>query len=227
MIFKNRSEAGKLLAKRLKKLQDEGKIVDPVVVALPRGGVPVGLEIAKELKAPMDILFVKKIPSPLDEEAAIGSISESGQMFISKEALERLKSIGVDVDNQYIQEKATEKIQEIARLRDKYKLDPLPLENKDVIIVDDGIATGATVFLAANAVVMDIPRNIIIAVPVAPADAEVMNMLRNVSHHIEVLEMPYDFSSVGQWYEDFHQLDDKEMKELIKEILKLRESLFH
>ena len=209
-MYENRKEAGKLLAKKLKKILDEGKIVDPVVVALPRGGVPVGAEIAKELNAPLDILFVKKIPAPSNEELAIGSISENGIVFLNQKFVEVF-----GVDEKYLQEKGIEKIQEMARLRDKYKHEPVMLEGKDVILVDDGIATGASMYLAAQSVARDLPRSIIIASPVAPNDAEILNMLKSVSHHLEILQTPDNFMSVGQWYEDFHQLSDKEVKEIL------------
>ena len=209
-MYENRKEAGKLLAKKLKKLQDEGKIIDPVVVALPRGGVPVGAEIAKELNAPLDILFVKKIPAPSNEELAIGSISENGIVFLNQKLIEAF-----GVDEAYLQEKGIEKIQEMARLRDKYKHEPVLLEGKDVILVDDGIATGASMYLAAQSVARDLPRSIIIASPVAPNDAEILNMLKSVSHHLEILQTPDNFMSVGRWYEDFHQLSDKEVKEIL------------
>jgi predicted phosphoribosyltransferase len=225
MIFKDRYEAGKLLGERLKKLKDEGKIVNPVVVALPRGGVPVGYEIAKALNAPLDILFVKKIPSPLNEEAAIGAVSESGQVFLNKEAIERLNSMGVNVDDEYIRQKAIEKIQDMARKREIYDIEPIPLEDKDVILVDDGIATGASMYLAAQSVVRDMPRNIIIAAPVAPLDENILRMLRSVSHHLEILETPPMFMAVGQWYEDFHQLSDDEVKEILNKSKVFRSNL--
>ncbi|WP_457564277.1 phosphoribosyltransferase [Caminibacter sp.] len=225
MIFKDRFEAGRLLGERLKKLKEEGKIIDPVVVALPRGGIPVALEIAKVLNAPLDILFVKKIPSPFNEEAAIGSVSESGQVFLNKEAIERLKAMGFENIDEYIREKAIEKIQDMARKREKYKIEPIPLEDKDVILVDDGVATGASMYLAAQSVVRDLPRSIIIAVPVAPLDENVLGMLKDVSHHLEILQTPPMFMSVGQWYEDFHQLSDEEVKELLEEAQKLRTAL--
>ncbi|GAB6073711.1 phosphoribosyltransferase [Nautilia lithotrophica] len=215
-MYENRYEAGKLLAKRLKKLKDEGKIVDPVVVALPRGGIPVAIEIAKELNAPLDLLFVKKIPAPGNEELAIGSVSENGIVFLNQEMIERL-----GVDENYLQEKGIEKIQEMARLRDKYNYEPVPLEGKDVILVDDGVATGASMYLAAQSIARDLPRSIIIAVPVAPKDESVLNMLRGVSHHLEILETPELFMSVGRWYNDFHQLSDSEVKELLEEAKKL------
>ena len=212
MIFKDRIEAGKLLAKELKKLN----LKNPLVIALPRGGVPVGFEVAKELNAPLDILFVKKIPSPINEEAAIGSVSESGLVFINKEAIELLNSRGIPVDEEYIQQKAIEKIQEMARKREKYGIEPIPIEGKDVIIVDDGIATGSSVFLASNTVVREHPNSITIAAPVAPSDENVLDMLRKVSHHLVIFHTPPMFMSVGQWYEDFHQLSDEEVIEYLK-----------
>jgi len=214
MIFKDRNEAGKLLAKEIKKLKDEGYIIDPVVIALPRGGIPVAFEIAKELNAPLDLFFVKKIPAPQNEELAIGSVSESGLVFINKEIVERL-----GINEEYIQQAAMEKIQEIARLREKYKVEPQILEDKDVILVDDGIATGASMFLAAQSIVREKPRKIIIAAPVAPRDSELEKMLTSVSHRLIILEKPEFFMSVGKWYEDFHQLSDEEVKEYLKKAI--------
>ncbi|WP_096260038.1 phosphoribosyltransferase [Lebetimonas natsushimae] len=211
-MFKDRTEAGKLLAKELKKLQDKGLITDPVIVALPRGGIPVAAEIAKELNAPLDILFVKKIPAPGNDEFAIGSVSENGLVFVNKDIVERL-----GISESYIQQKAMEKIQEIARLREKYKIEPKLLEGKDVILVDDGVATGASMYLAAQSIVREYPKSVIIAVPVAPKDAEVENMLKSVSHKLIVLEQPELFMSVGRWYEDFHQLSDEEVINILSQ----------
>jgi predicted phosphoribosyltransferase len=210
-MYENRKEAGKLLAKRLKKLQDEGKIAFPVVVALPRGGVPVGAEIAKELNAPFDILFVKKIPSPFDREFAIGSISENGIMFLNQDLVK-----DYNIDEEYLQEKGKKIIQEIARLRDKYKHEPVMLEGKDVILVDDGIATGASMYLAAQSVARELPRSITIAAPVAPNNKEILNMLKSVSHHLEILQTPDNFICVSKWYKDFQQLDDEEVQEILE-----------
>ena len=212
MIFKNRNEAGRLLAKEIKKLN----LKNPLVIALPRGGVPVGAEIAKELNAPLDILFVKKIPSPINEEAAIGSVSESGLVFVNQDAIRLLNERGIPVDEEYIQQKAIEKIQEMARKREKYKIEPIPIEGKDVIIVDDGIATGASMYLAANTVVREYPNSITIAAPVAPNDENVLEMLKKVSNNLVILHTPPMFMSVGQWYEDFHQLSDEEVIEYLK-----------
>ncbi|MEO1928541.1 MAG: phosphoribosyltransferase family protein [Nautiliaceae bacterium] len=211
-MFKNREEAGKFLAQRLKKLQEEKKIIDPIVVAIPRGGVAVGAEIAKELNAPLDLLFVKKIPAPNNEELAIGSISENGLVFLNQALVNTL-----GVEENYLQERGVEKIQEMARLRDKYKHEPVLLEEKDVILVDDGIATGASMYLAAQSIVRDRPRSVIISAPVMPNDETIINTLKSVSHHMEILKTADNFMSVSKWYEDFHQLSDKEVKDILKE----------
>ena len=211
-MFKNRIEAGKELAKRIKELN----LKNPFVLALPRGGVPVGFEVAKELNAPLDILFVKKIPSPLNNEAAIGSVSESGLVFINKKAVDYLNSRGIVVDEEYIQQKAMEKIQEMAKKREKYQIEQIPIEGKDIIIVDDGIATGASMYLAANTVVREYPNTITIAAPVAPGDKEVEEMLKGVCNNLVILHTPPMFMSVGEWYEDFHQLSDEEVINYLK-----------
>jgi len=214
MIFKNREEAGKKLAEEIKKLN----LKNPLIIALPRGGVPIGVEIAKELNAPIDILFIKKIPSPLNEEAAIGSVSESGLVFVNKKAIDYLNLRGIVIDEDYIQKKANEKLKEIEEKRKKYNIEPIPIEDKDIIIVDDGIATGASMYLASNTVVREYPNSITIAAPVMPGDSEVEEMLKNVCHNLVVLQKPPYFTSVGEWYEDFHQLSDEEVIEYLKKI---------
>ena len=214
MIFQNRIEAGKELAKRIKELNLE----NPLVIALPRGGVPIGTEIAKELDAPLDILFVKKIPSPINEETAIGSVSESGLVFINQEIVSMFNERGIPVDEEYVQQKSIEKIQEMARQREKYAIEPIPIEGKDVIIVDDGIATGSSMYLASNTVVREYPNTITLAVPVAPSDDSINDMLKRVSHHLIILHTPPLFHSVSEWYEDFHQLNDKEVSEFLKKV---------
>ena len=212
MIFKDRIEAGRELAKRIKELN----LKNPLVIALPRGGIPVGVEIAKELNAPLDILFVKKIPSPLNEEAAIGSVSESGLVFVNQDAINLLNQRGIIVDEEYIQQKAIEKIQEMARQREKYNIEPIPIEDKDVILVDDGIATGASMYLAANTVIREHPNSITIAAPVAPAEESLKEMLNKISNNLVILHTPPMFMSVSKWYDDFHQLSDEEVMEYLK-----------
>jgi predicted phosphoribosyltransferase len=131
-------------------------------------------------------------------------------MFLNQELVK-----DYNIDEEYLQEKGKKIIQEIARLRDEYKLEPIMLEGKDVILTDDGIATGSSMYLAAQSVARDLPRSIIIAAPVAPNSKEKLDMLKSVSHHLEILQTPDNFMCVSRWYKDFHQLDDKEVKEIL------------
>jgi len=211
-MFKNRKEAGRLLAKNLKKLQEEKKIIDPVVIVLPRGGIPVGLEVAKELNVPLDLLLIKKIPAPLSKEVGIGSVSESGSVFLDEELAERSFA-----DKKYIEEKIKEKMAQIAKLRKKYRYDSILLKGKDVILIDDGVATGSSIYLAAKSIAKELIRSTTIAIPVAPNDEKVLSMLEDASNHLEILLKPDVFMGVARWYEDFHQLSDKEVVKLLNE----------
>jgi predicted phosphoribosyltransferase len=214
-MFKNREEAGLQLAKEILKLEEQGKIKDPVIVALPRGGVAVGATMAKELNAPMQLLFVKKIPAPFNEELAIGSISEMGISLINPEMIKKY-----DIKEEYLKEKAEEIMKKITEQKEKYGAKDIPLEDRDVILVDDGIATGASMYLAAQTVAMERPRSITIAVPVAPNDERLFDTLEKDGNLIVLLK-PNNFLSVGQWYEDFHQLSDEEVINYIKKTEKL------
>jgi predicted phosphoribosyltransferase len=208
-VLKDRQRAGELLAEQIEQLG----LQNPIVEAIPRGGVAVGVPIAKRLKAPLDLLFVKKIPAPQNPELGIGAVAESGLIYLNQQLAARL-----GVTPEYIQEVGREKIAEIARAREKFKVEPQPVEGRDVIIVDDGIATGASIYLAAQSLVREYPNRIVIAVPVAPADPEVLGMLEKISHNLIILETHSPFWAVGHWYEDFHQLEDWEVSQLLKEV---------
>ncbi|MEO1941791.1 MAG: phosphoribosyltransferase family protein [Campylobacterales bacterium] len=208
-MLKDRWSAGELLAEQIEKLG----LQNPIVEAIPRGGVAVGVPIAKRLKAPLDLLFVKKISAPQNPELGIGAVAESGLIYLNQQLTARL-----GVTPEYIQQGGREKIAEIARARQKFKLEPQPVEGRDVIIVDDGIATGASIYLAAQSLVREYPNRIVIAVPVAPADPEVLGMLEKISHDLIILETHSPFWAVGHWYEDFHQLEDWEVEALLKEV---------
>jgi len=208
-MFKNRYDAGIKLAEKLKPIVE--KLANPVVLAIPKGGVEIAKAVSEELSVPMDILLVKKIPAPDNPELAIGSVSENGVVFANKQLMEKF-----GVNNQYIQEVGVDKIQEMARERDYYKYDSAPVEGKDVIIVDDGTATGATLYTAVQSIVRESPQSITIAVPVAPNDENILGMLDSVSHNLVVLHTPDNFMSVSRWYDDFAQIDKKRVKELLK-----------
>ncbi len=205
MVFSDRFEAGELLAKKLQKYANDS---DTIVIALPRGGVPVAYVIAKQLNLPMDIFFVKKIPSPYNPEAAIGAISENGYEYLNERAMMML-----NVSRPYVEEQAKKILEKIREKRSLYNKKRLSVEGKRVIIVDDGIATGASMYLAAKALRAEGAKEVIIAAPVAPPD--VMALLKEVADEVVVIDIPADFMAVGQFYRDFHQLSDEEVMELL------------
>ncbi len=208
MVFSDRFEAGELLAKKLAIYQDDP---ETIVVALPRGGVPVAQVIAKTLHLPMDIFFVKKIPSPYNPEAAIGAISENGMEYINERAVAML-----NVSRPYIDEQEAKILEGIRENRAIYNKPRLDIRGKRVILVDDGVATGASMYLAAKALKAEGAKEVIIAVPVAPPDS--IALLKEAADGVVVLEVPVDFMAVGQFYRDFHQLSDEEVKELLDSV---------
>ena len=205
MIFRDRFEAAELLAEKLKDFIDENS----VVIALPRGGVPIAAVIAKKYNIPMDIYFVKKIPSPYNPEAAIGAVSEDGMKFVDERA-----KIMLNVADQYIDDVIEKKKDEMKQKRELYKKEKIDVKDKTVIVVDDGIATGASMLVAAKSLKEAGAKKVIIAAPVAPP--EVVAKLKEVADEVVLMQTPPDFMAVGQFYQDFHQLDDEEVIELLK-----------
>jgi len=201
MIFRSREEAGRLLAQRLEAYREAP---DTLVVALPRGGVAVAEPIAEALRLPLDIFFVKKIPSPYNEEAGIGAVSETGLMQVNAEAV---KALGVS--EEYLQRRAKEKLQQMAEKRALYGRKVPDFSGKRVILVDDGIATGSSMFLAVRALKEAGAAEVIVAVPVAPS--EILPLLEEVADRVVVLHASDNLIAVGRFYEDFHQLEDEEV----------------
>ena len=212
-MFKNREEAAKKLAKALNPFKNRD---DLVVVALPRGGVPIAFYIAKELNAPLDIFFVKKIPSPFNKEAAIGAVSENGYYFIAPIA----NALGISQD--YINSQIKAILEKIKQKRAIYNKDRIDLKDKTVIIADDGIATGSSMKLAIEALKKEGAKSVIVAAPVAPP--EVTSELKDIADNTYILYTPSNFSAVGQFYEDFHQLSDDEVISLLSESNKFSKS---
>lgn len=208
MLFADRFEAGRRLAVRLEHL----KPAHPVVLALPRGGVPVGFEIARCLGAPLTLVLVRKIGAPGQEELAVGAIAEgnppelvtdedvAGWLSISKEYLESAKQVA---------------LQEIARRRQRYLPDQPEVEiaGRTAIVVDDGVATGATMLAALRATRRRKPSRLVLAVPVAPDDT--LERLREEVDEAVCLDTPADFYAVGQFYRTFPQLRDEEVIALL------------
>lgn len=208
MFFKNRAEAGKKLAEKLKKFKKDKNLI---VLGLPRGGVPVAATIARTLKAPLEVIICRKIGAPGNEEFAIGAISESNGKFLNHKLITTL-----GVNTKYIEctiKKEHEKIrtyQEAFRSRK-----PLPnLKQKIVILVDDGAATGMTLKAAIDAVQKNHAEKIILALPVAPPDTA--HELKNLVDECIILETPVMFQAVGQFYENFQQVETNEVQSLLK-----------
>lgn len=205
-MFKNRDEAARLLAN---KLSDYKNKPDVVVLTIPRGGVPLGRIIADELNATMDLVLSKKIGHPFHKEFAIGAVTL--QDVILSEA-------AADAPNDYIKSE-TEKVRDILKKRyESYygNKKPIPLTNKTVILVDDGVATGNTMIGCIELIAKQYPKCIVVALPVAPIRTfKNIQELPTVDKAICLLT-PKDFFAVGQFYKDFNQVSDNEVVELLK-----------
>ena len=205
--FKDRKEAGILLADKLKDIKEA------IVLPLPRGGVVLGVEIAKILGSELDLMIVRKIGHPYQPEYAIGAINEIGEMIGNEEAL-------IQVDKMWLQRIIESERREAVNRRNKYLKgrQRISLQDKNVILVDDGIATGLSMALAARMARKMGAKKIIIAVPVAPEGA--VRMLSQYADEIVTLEVAAEdafLGAVGAYYDDFRQVEDEEVIELLKE----------
>jgi putative phosphoribosyl transferase len=214
--FHDRAEAGRLLADRLRHYAGRD---DVIVLALPRGGVPVGYEVAKALGAPLDVFVVRKLGVPGYEELAMGAIASGGLIVLNREALQALPITEAD-----IQRAAAAELRELERREEAYRggHDPPRVEGKTVILVDDGLATGSTMRAAALAVRQLNPARAVVAVPVAAA--ETCDEFRDVVDEIVCSVTPRPFRAVGLWYEDFSQTSDDEVRELLLRLNKRAEA---
>ena len=211
-MFRDREDAGRQLASALLKMR---RADDPVVVALPRGGVPVAAVVARSLHAPLDLLLVRKIGAPEQPELAIAAIAEGSPPFVVVDE-ETLRLSGAD--HAYVTRAAMEQMKEIDRRRAVYRRGRarVPLEGRAVVLVDDGLATGSTVRAALRALRHEGPSQIVLAVPVAPA--ETVQQLRIEVDDLVCLSEPEFFGGVGAYYADFHQVDDAEVVALLDSV---------
>lgn len=206
MRFRDRAAAGRVLADELTELCAE----DPIVLGLPRGGVPVAAEIAQVLHAPLDVVLVRKVGSPNRPELAVGAVGEDGVTVRNEAVLAELGLSWDDLVPQVERERAEIERQATA-LRPG---EPRPeLRDRTVVLVDDGIATGATVVAAARVLRRRGARRIVLAVPVAPADS--LPRLREIADDVVCALAPSRFIAVGQWYDDFAQVPDKQVCALL------------
>jgi putative phosphoribosyl transferase len=207
-MFANRRSAGRQLSRRLQHLRDE----KPVVLALPRGGVPIGFEIAERLDAPLDIVLVRKIGVPWQPELALGAVVDGAdpQVIINQTLAAELA-----VDESYITSETARQLEEIERRRKIYLGDrpSVPVAGRTAIVVDDGIATGSTVRTALRAIRNAGAGKIVLAVPVAPADT--LEELRGEVDEIICLSTPSPFIAVGAHYAEFAQLVDADVVSLL------------
>ena len=205
MRFRDRVHAGRALAVRLEHLRD----AHPVVVGLPRGGVPVAAEVAAALGAQLDVVLVRKIGAPEREELAVGAIGEDGVTVRNDAVLAELGLSWDDVADQVERERA-----EVARRAAELRPGPRPdLRDRTVILVDDGIATGATV-VAALRVLRDLGAGrVVLAVPVAPPDS--LAALAPLTDEVVCPSTPRRFAAVGPWYDDFTQVPDEQVRKLL------------
>ncbi len=209
MVFRDRREAGELLANAIVKKYDR-TLNNPVIVAIPRGGVVVAEPIAERLNAPIELSIPRKIGAPFDEEFAVGAVAEDGTLIKNPYA-ERLR-----IEESYFERKAAEELKEIERRRRAYlgEKERISLEGRDVILVDDGIATGLTVKAAIRSIRKYKPARIILAVPVMPADK--VGEFQEIVDDLIALHTPEFFAAVGQFYENFSQTTDEEVVEILR-----------
>ena len=209
MPFRDRSDAGRRLAKALAAYKRE----KPVILALPRGGVPVAAEVAAVLKAPLDLILVRKIGVPMQPELAIGAVVDGGQpIIVRNEDISQL----VGVSEIEFKEICTAELAEIERRRERYLGDRTRVEvrGRVTIVIDDGIATGATTRAALRATRMRNPQKLVLAVPVAPTEALVE--MRQEADDVVCLEAHERFRAIGWFYEDFTQVADQQVIDALK-----------
>ncbi|WP_019499375.1 phosphoribosyltransferase [Pseudanabaena sp. PCC 6802] len=205
--FRDRTEAGRLLAPHLAMYANRP---DAIVLALPRGGVPVAFEVAKALHVPLDICLVRKLGIPGHQELAMGAIAMHGIQVLNHSIIKKL-----GVDRATIERVTASEKQELARRDRLYRGDrPFPdLHGQTVILIDDGIATGATIRAAIQAIQASHPHQIVVATPVAPAST--CKELNEVCDRVVCLMQPEPLYSISNWYDDFSQTTDAEVKYLL------------
>lgn len=209
MQFADRRDTGQRLAAELK----AHALPDPVVLALPRGGVPVGYEVAAALNAPLDVLLVRKLGAPGYEEFGIGAVVDGAhpQLVLNAEAI---AALGVSAS--YIEAERDRQLAEIERRRRLYSgsTPAVDVQGHTAIVVDDGVATGGTLLAALHAIKRASPQRTVLAVPVAPPDT--LQKLAAQVDEVVCLSAPEDFSAVGAYYRDFEQTSDEEVISLLR-----------
>jgi len=209
MIFKDRSHAGRLLAVALARYAKRAGVI---VLGLPRGGVVVASEVAKQLQVPLDVMVVRKLGVPGWEELAMGAIASGGVRVIHEEVVRDARVTPADIDRVTAKEMLELQRRELAFRGHRA---PPDVAGKTVLLVDDGIATGSTIRAAVRALQQRAPARLVVAVPVTAEDAA--DLLQPLVDEFVALQRPVPFSSVGQWYGNFSQTTDAEARALLDE----------
>ncbi len=206
MVFKDRSEAGQKLSKKLRKFKN------PYVLAIPRGGVVIGAEITKKLRCPLDIIVARKLGAPGNPELAIGAVTADGELFLDEQLIER-----IGVRHEYILEEQERQMKEAERREKVYRVGrKANLKGKTAILVDDGLATGATMGAATRSVKRYEAAKVVVAVPVAPK--ETVERFKGLVDEVVVLSIPESFWAIGEFYSSFPQVSDEEVVEILSKI---------
>jgi predicted phosphoribosyltransferase len=204
-VFKDRADAGYHLAKKLECIKKE----DPIILAIPRGGVVTGDVISSELGVKLDIIVSRKVGAPTNPELAIGAVTHDGSYFHNVDITKMLH-----IPQKYIDEQKSIQLEEIERRLMRFRgSKEYHLKGKTVVLVDDGIATGATMFVAIQWVKKQNPKQIIVAIPVGPKDT--IDRLNKVADKVVVLQSPLYFNAVGEFYREFDQVDDYQIQEIM------------
>jgi putative phosphoribosyl transferase len=206
-LYRDRVEAGQTLAKKLRAYADRA---DVLVLGLARGGIPVAYEVASALNASLDVFLVRKLGVPGQQELAMGAIASGGVRVLNDDIVRHLNLGADDIDRV-----ASLEAQELARREREYRGDrpPTQIAGHTVILIDDGLATGATMRAAAQAVQAQHPARLIVAVPVAAS--ETCEQFRSLVDEVVCASTPEPFHAVGLWYEDFSQTSDEEVRSLL------------
>jgi predicted phosphoribosyltransferase len=207
-VFRDRTEAGRLLAGQLEKYAGKP---DLIVLALPRGGVPVAYEVARALHAPLDVFVVRKLGIPGHEELAMGAVATGGVRVLNDQVVR-----GLGIPDDVIDAVANWEVQELQRRERLYRGNrpPPDVKGKTIILVDDGLATGSTMLAAVRALRQQGPARTVVAVPVASPDT--CELLKAYVDEVVCAATPEPFYAVGLWYEDFSQTTDEEVRELLE-----------
>jgi len=204
LIFNDRTDAAQKLAKKLEWIKNE----NPIILAIPRGGVVTGDVIAKTLGLSLDVIVSRKVGAPYNPELAIGAVAHDGSFFPNSELINAL-----GIPKNYLDEKIAEQMEEIKHRLVKFRgRTDYDLKNKTVVLVDDGIATGATVFVTLEWLKEQKPKRVIVAIPVGPRDT--IERLSKMAE-VVVLDAPEVFGAVGEFYKSFDQVEDYEVAEIM------------